>query len=359
MRVAIVKLSALGDIVHAMVALQFIKEYARDIRIDWVVEECHAELLRHNPDIDRVLTVNLRALKNDKSAFFQEFGKIRSYAGHRYNLIIDAQGLLKSALVARLISNCPIPCAHTRKASEICQHIAGFDRHSIREKAASWLYDVKIACAYDANTIDRNALILSRPLGLGISREQIVGKKPFLFFRDEDPIIYDYLLKDKPNVVLVIGSTWESRNYPPEKFVTVAEALQENCIAVWGNEQERATAEWMAERSRLIKVIPKKLDLNALKALIAKADLLIGNDTGPTHMAWALNRPSITLFGPTPVSRICQTDINKAVKSHSPVNPYKLNKEDYSIREIDEREIIGPAKSLLSATFKPDQEKLS
>lgn len=70
MRVAIVKLSALGDIVHAMVALQFIKEYARDIRIDWVVEECYAELLAHNPDIDRILTVNLRALKNDKSAFF-------------------------------------------------------------------------------------------------------------------------------------------------------------------------------------------------------------------------------------------------------------------------------------------------
>jgi heptosyltransferase-1 len=352
MRIAIVKLSALGDIVHAMVALQFIKEYARDIRIDWVVEECYADLLNHNPDIDNVLTVNLRALKNDKAAFFQEFRKIRNYAEHRYNLIIDAQGLLKSAVAARLISNCPIPCAHTRKASEICQHIAGFDWHSIREKAASWLYDVKIACAYDANTVDRNALILSRPLGLGISREQIVYKKPFLFFSNEDPIIYDYLLKDKPNIVLVIGSTWESRNYPPEKFVKIAEALQENCLVVWGTEQEKAKAEWMAARSRFVKVIPKKLDLNTLKALVAKADLLIGNDTGPTHMAWALNRPSLTIFGPTPVSRVYQTEINKVVKSSSFVNPYKLNKEDYSIREIDENEIIGPAKSLLSASLK-------
>jgi heptosyltransferase-1 len=82
--------------------------------------------------------------------------------------------------------------------------------------------------------------------------------------------------------------------------------------------------------------------------LIAKADLLIGNDTGPTHMAWGLNRPSITIFGPTPVSRVYQTDINKVVKSASIVNPYKLNKQDYSIKDIDEQDIIGQAKFLLS-----------
>jgi heptosyltransferase-1 len=90
-----------------------------------------------------------------------------------------------------------------------------------------------------------------------------------------------------------------------------------------------------------------KLDLNSLKALIAKADLLIGNDTGPTHIAWGLNRPSITIFGPTPVSRVYQTDINKVVKSASIVNPYKLNKQDFSIKEIDEQEIITLAKALL------------
>jgi heptosyltransferase-1 len=103
----------------------------------------------------------------------------------------------------------------------------------------------------------------------------------------------------------------------------------------------------MATQSELIKVMPK-LDLNSLKALIAQADLLIGNDTGPTHMAWALNRPSITLFGPTPVSRVYQTDINKVVKSASVVNPYKLNKQDYSIKDINEQTIIEQAKFLLS-----------
>ena len=102
----------------------------------------------------------------------------------------------------------------------------------------------------------------------------------------------------------------------------------------------------MSTQSDTIQVM-SRLDLNSLKALIARADLLIGNDTGPTHMAWALNKPSITLFGPTPVSRVYQTDINKAVKSASLVNPYKLNKQDYSIKEIDENEIIQLAKDLL------------
>lgn len=225
--------------------------------------------------------------------------------------------------------------------------IAGFDADSIREKAASWFYDVKVACAYDANTIDRNASILSSPLGFGITTEQILGKKPFLFFNNEDPQIYDFLSKDRANIVLVIGSTWDSRNYPAAKFVKIAEALQQNCLVIWGSEQEKATAEWMAMQSERIKVMPK-LDLNSLKALIAKADLLIGNDTGPTHMAWGLNRPSITIFGPTPVSRVYQTGINKVVKSASIVNPYQLNKQDYSIRDIDERVIIEQAKFLLS-----------
>ena len=331
MKIAIVKLSALGDIVHAMVALQFIKTHSPTLQIDWVVEQRFADILKNNPDIDNILTVNLKALKTNKAGLFAQLKKIRSYAGNHYDLVIDAQGLIKSAVTAKMIGT----------------RIAGFDADSIREKAASWFYDVKVACAYDTNTIDRNALILSKPLGIDISTEQILNKKPFLFFSNEDPQLDDLLSKDRANIVLVIGSTWDSRNYPADKFVKIAKALQQNCLVIWGNEQEKTIAEWMAAQSDLIKVMPK-LDLNSLKALIAKADLLIGNDTGPTHIAWGLNRPSITIFGPTPVSRVYQTDINKVVKSASIVNPYKLNKQDYSIKDIDEGEIIGQAKNLLS-----------
>ncbi|MEQ1530405.1 MAG: lipopolysaccharide heptosyltransferase I, partial [Methylococcales bacterium] len=100
MKIAIVKLSALGDIVHAMVALQFIKAQCADIHIDWLVEERFAEVLKHNPDIDNILTVNLKALKCKPADIVPEYKKIRRYAGNHYKLVIDAQGLIKSALTA-------------------------------------------------------------------------------------------------------------------------------------------------------------------------------------------------------------------------------------------------------------------
>ena len=330
MKIAIVKLSAMGDIVHAMVALQFIKAHAPELQIDWIVEQGFAGILANNPDINAIYTVNLKSLKTHKAGIFQQIKTIRDYAKNNYDLVIDAQGLLKSAITARLLG----------------KPVAGFDKDSIREKAAAWFYDVKVACAYDANTIDRNALVISQPLGIRITPEQILNKKPFLFFSETHQVYTDFLATDKRNIILVISSTWESRNYPAEKFVAVADALQQNCLVIWGNEQEKQKAEWMATQSRTIKVMPK-LDFNALKALIAQADLLIGNDTGPTHMAWALNKASITLFGPTPVSRVYQTEINKVLKSASIVNPYKLNKQDYSIKDINESDIVRLAKDLL------------
>jgi heptosyltransferase-1 len=316
--------------VHAMVALQFIKACCPDSRIDWIVEERFAGVLADNPDLDGILTVNLKALKTDVSRLFAELQKIRAFRERDYDLVIDAQGLLKSAIVARLIG----------------KRVAGFDAGSIREKAASWFYDQKVHCAYDANTIDRNARVLSRPLGFEIGREHILNKKPFLFYRNPPPCLDDYLARDRKNIVLVTGSTWESRNYPAESYVKVAERLEQNCLAIWGNAQEKARAEGMAAKSDHIRVMPK-LDLNGLKALIARCDLVIGNDTGPTHMAWALNRPSLTIFGPTPVSRVYRTDINRVVKSASKVNPYKLNKKDFSIREIDPQLIVQEAASLI------------
>jgi heptosyltransferase I len=330
MRLAIVKLSALGDIIHAMVALQFIKQHSPGIQIDWIVEDRFAGVLQCNPDISQLLTVNLKTLKTRKANIFQEIKKIRGYAKNNYDLVIDAQGLIKSAVTSRLLG----------------KRVAGFDANSIREKAASWFYDAKVACAYHANTIDRNAFVLSKPLGFSIAGDQILGKKPFLYAKNSNPQLDGFFPNKRNTIVFVIGSSWESRNYPPEKFVKIAQELEENCLVVWGNELEKLKADWMSKQCANITAMPY-LDLNDLKAVVARADLLIGNDTGPTHMAWALNKPSITIFGPTPTSRVYQTDINKVIKSHSTVNPYKLNKEDYSIRDIDERTVIDQAKSLL------------
>lgn len=329
MKIAIVKLSALGDIVHAMVALQFIRHAYPEAEIDWVVEQGFAPVLADNPDIRQVLPVNLKALKTNKSLLFSELAKIRAYAQEQYDVVIDAQGLIKSALVARSLSaNC-----------------TGFDRHSIRESLAAWFYRQHVACPYDANTIDRNVRVLTQPLGLEVSSDQIVAKQPFLFYQAPEQSLDEWYKPDQSNVLYVIGSTWPSRNYPKQQFVDVIQGLDANHLILWGSSQEQQDAEWIAANTQA-RVLPK-LSLNDLKAAIARADLVIGNDTGPTHMAWGLNRPSITLFGPTPVSRVYQTSINQVLKSPSIVNPFKLDKNDFSIGQIPVDSIIQLARSLL------------
>lgn len=328
-RIALVKLSAMGDIIHAMVALQFIKKKFPNLIIDWFVEKNFSEILRNNPDINNIYELNLKSIKKDKIKIFEQIKLVKKYSKNNYDLVIDAQGLLKSAIVSKLLG----------------KKVAGFDKNSIREKVASFFYNVKVNIPYDENTIDRNCKILSYPLGFEINTEDIMNKKPFLFC-NVDSSIDNYLSADKKNIIFIVGSTWESRNYPKEKFAQLSNCLKENIIIVWGTDAEKEKAEFIASQSIYAKV-SSKLSLNNLKYLISKSNLLIGNDTGPTHMAWGLNIPSITIFGPTPINRVYQTDINKVIKSNSIVNPYKLDKNDLSINDIEVDDIFNLAKSLL------------
>ena len=330
MKIAIVKLSAMGDIIHAMAALQFIKEHLPESQIDWIVEQGFSGVLEDNPHIDNILPINLKALKNNPLQLFSEVKSLREYATQEYDIVIDAQGLIKSAMTGKLLGS---------------GNLWGFSKTSIREKEASYFYRHSVEIAYHANTIDRNMRVLSEPLGFSISKDEILAKEPFLYYQDDEHI-ENYLSKDKKNIIFVVGSTWESRNYPKEKFAEIANELQENVLIIWGSETEKETADWIAYTSVYATVVPR-LSYNALKALVAESDLLIGNDTGPTHMAWGLNVPSITIFGPTPVNRVYQTPINKVIKSDSPIDHYKLNKNDFSIRDIDPLQIVTMSRQLL------------
>ena len=329
-KIAIVKLSAMGDIIHSMIALQFIKKKYPNIIIDWFVESAFCGILENNPHIHAIYPINLKSIKSKKSEILSQIALIKAHSKNNYDLIIDAQGLVKSALVAKLLG----------------KNIAGFSKTSIRERFASLFYKISVEIGYDKNAILRNAKVLSFPLGFEITKEEIEAKEPFLFFKDENPIIHEYLQKNKKNIVCVIGASWISKMYSKEKFIKIINALDENALIVWGNEFEKTVATYIAANSSA-KVLPS-LDLNSLKALISKADLVIGNDTGPTHAAWALNIPSVTIFGNTPGRRnTYPTAINKIIESDSVVNPFKIDKKDLSINKVDEKSIIELAKGLL------------
>ena len=122
MKIAIVKLSALGDIVHSMIVLQFIKKQYPKSEIDWFVEKRFKGILENNPHIDQVQQINLKSAKesNSFSLFWKELRKIRKLG--KYDLVIDMQGLIKSALVARMIPS---------------ETTLGFDKFSLRESLAA------------------------------------------------------------------------------------------------------------------------------------------------------------------------------------------------------------------------------
>ena len=231
MRIAIVKLSALGDIVHTMFVLQFIKKHYPLSEIDWIVEKRFIGVLEYNPHIKNIKTINLYKAKKEKSLLllFRELSKVKFFG--KYDIVIDFQGLIKTAIVSKLLNG---------------KKVVGFDWRSIRQGLASLFYNQKVNIGYDQNTILRYSKLISEALKISISEDEIVQKEIYLFSNAK------VSLPKSSYIVFVIGSTWESRNYPKSKFVQVANIIKKKCIVIWGNEYEKEKAIWTSKKSNYI-----------------------------------------------------------------------------------------------------------
>ena len=132
-----------------------------------------------------------------------------------------------------------------------------------------------------------------------------------------------------------------------EKFAKIVNLLDANYHIIWGNANEELLAKEIKKHAPDVRICAK-LSIENLSFFISQLDLVIGPDTGPTHIAWALNIPSITIYGPTPGYRnTYETNINRIIESESKVNPKKINKSDYSIKNIDADKILKLANELL------------
>jgi len=332
MKIAIVKLSALGDIVHAMVVLQLIKKFNHEIAIDWIVDESFSELLKYNPHINKVHIVNIKGAKKKKSIllFLKELNSLRNH--DLYDLVIDMQGLIKSAIISKLLPS---------------KQIIGFDKLSVRERLASNFYNKKLNCSYETNVIERNFELSKFALDIPFHAEVVQRKLPFLY--SSKCYFFEELSKIKKNVVLIPGASHKSKRYPAKKFAELSESLDANFMVIWGNIEEKSLADEIKLLSPKIAIL-HKLSIDALISLINQVDLVIGPDTGPTHIAWGLNKPSISLFGATPGYRNAfETKTNKIIESDSEVDPFNINKKDFSISSIDAAHIAQVAKILLNS----------
>ena len=317
LKIAIVKLSALGDIVHAAIVLQFIKKHCPNVHITWLVDARFASLLKDHPLIDELVVLPL------KESFKKSYKIIKTLG--KFDKIIDLQGLFKSAVVAKLLG----------------KEIYGFSRESVKEKIAARLYRHKFKIDYNENIIVRNLSLVGYALNFSFDRDEILKKSPCFEickkFKNES---------GKKRVLIAAFASEESKIY--DKFKDVIRLL-DGCeiYLCYGSESEKTRAEAIISgtKARLL----EKLSIKDMIDFIASCDLVIGNDSGLTHLAWAVNRPSITLFGNRPSHRNAYvTDKNLVVDMGKEIDARSIDKNDFCIREIYPETVANFAKRLLN-----------
>ena len=333
MRVAVVRLTAMGDVIHTLASMQFVKKAYPNMEITWFVEEKFAPILEGNPDVDRIVPLDLHGLKKGLTLdkLRKQFRKIRD-AGP-FDRVIDIQGLIKSALVAKIAGS----------------NVAGLDRKSAKEGVASLLYRDTYRVDCDGIAPMRFASLIAQALKIDITESMMQNKSPYLFFHEDDETAQTDAFFDtnRPNILIVTGASNPSKTYPSKRWIEVIKGLGDfNILLVAGSQTEREAAKEI-EHVTSARLLPP-MSLNALKYAVSRCDLLIGGDTGPTHIAWAMNRPSIVLFGSTPKTMMMETPINIAITSGTKVHPCRFDKNDRSIAKIPAKKVVQTAQRLLA-----------
>jgi lipopolysaccharide heptosyltransferase I len=268
--VLVVRLSALGDIVHTVPAVAALIRARADARIDWLVERTH------RPAID-LFDLDVRPIEIEGGSVSAFLWAMRGLRRNEYDVALDFQGLLKSALLAR---------------GSGARRVVGFSRRALREPSAAWFYSERIDPGAGGHVIRKNLALLS---ALGIAASEI--RLP---------------LKALPSrsgaaaVVLNPGAGWPNKQWPPERFGALAAGLRAarglRSVVTWGpGEQPLAAA--VASSSEGAAEIAPPTSLAELTALVASAPLVVSGDTGPIHLAAAAGTPIVGLYGPTDPAR--------------------------------------------------------
>lgn len=280
MRVLLIKTSSMGDVIHTLPALTDARRAIPDIEFDWVVEEGFAEIPAWHPAVAQVIPVAIRRWRKSplKTMRSGEWKKVRQrLKSTRYDLVIDAQGLLKSALLTRYAQG----------------PVVGLDRTSAREPLASRFYQRAINVPWGQHAVERVRQLFATALGYQLP-----------------PGIGDYGLDRGyftgspgagPYVLFLHGTTWASKHWPELYWRRLAELAMERNLEVrlpWGNPAEKARAERIAADLDGVQVLPQ-MQLAGLARIIAGASACVAVDTGLGHLAAALDVPGISLFGPT------------------------------------------------------------
>lgn len=269
--IVFVKTSSLGDVVHHMPALAEARRHRPNDRFAWIVEEAYAPLARLHPAVDAVIPVALRRWRahlHTPQAWREIGAAARALRARRCDLVIDTQGLIRSAILARLVKG--------------VRH--GYDRASIREPLASFFYDVRHEVGRSLHAVARNRILTGRALG----------------YAPEGPPDYGLALKraPEPYAILFHASARKDKALPVPQAIAVAQELVRRGLSVvlpWGTEAERMRSEAIAAALSCARV-PQRAPLDEVARMIAGARLVVGADTGLLHLAAALSVPLVAVF---------------------------------------------------------------
>ncbi len=275
MRILIIKTSSLGDIIHTLPALTDVAKQFETLHCDWVVEEAFNEIPRWHPAVTRVIQVAVRRWRKNPLQWWEEWSRCKQeIQKEKYDYVIDAQGLLKSALL-------------TAQARGIR---CGLESSAAREPIAAWFYHKKIAVSKTQHAVTRTRLLFASLLNYELSTAEI-----------NYGIKNNFQIEKKPHVIFLHGTTWKTKHWYDENWIDLAKLVVNHGYQVripWGNMLEKQRAEKIAASSHNIHIIDKG-NLRQLGYELAQAKAVVGVDTGLAHLAAALDVPSVTLYGAT------------------------------------------------------------
>lgn len=288
MKILIVRLSALGDIVHALPVLAAIKKSMPDAQVDWLVEENYASILSIAPGLRRRVIV--RATQSFETADAISFGGLMGYPNaanylwnQDYDVALDLQGLIKSAIWARI---------------SFAKRVVGFDAANLREPQAAFLYSETVTPPGGAHVIHKNLSTLS---ALEIKPESI--EIPLVPQASADTrAAFETAGGSLKYIVINPGAAWPNKRWPPERFGALAAALHERTglrsLVTWGP-SERELASAVVNGSFGAASLAPPTTVSDLAVLLREAALVVSGDTGPLHIAAAMGTPLVGLYGPT------------------------------------------------------------
>ncbi len=276
-RVLLVKTSSLGDVVHNLPVVSDLMAMQPALTIDWVVEEAFAAIPRLHPHVSRVLPVAVRRWRrapwrSDVRAEICRFlSDLRSV---NYDAVIDTQGLLKSAWISR--------AAHGDRH--------GLDWSSSREPLA-WFYNRTHRVPWGQHAVERNRSLAAQTMGYAITT-------PARYGISAAAQEFAWLSGRAPYALLLHATSAERKLWPEANWVELGRKLALRgaaCVLPWGAEAERLRSERLAKQIPQA-IVPARMDIAALAALLAGAQAVVGTDTGLTHLAGALEVPTIGLY---------------------------------------------------------------